>query len=71
MAGVEYAIRDIALEARKLQKEGKKITYLNIGDPLQYGFQPPDRVKEALIKAVREGQIIMHHPRACQSYVKR
>jgi len=25
---VEYAIRDIALEARKLQKEGKKITYL-------------------------------------------
>ena len=56
MAGVEYAIRDIALEARKLQKEGKKITYLNIGDPLQYGFQPPDRVKEALIKAVKEGQ---------------
>jgi aspartate/methionine/tyrosine aminotransferase len=56
VAGVEYAIRDIALEARKLQKEGKKITYLNIGDPLQYGFQPPDRVKEALIKAVREGQ---------------
>jgi alanine-synthesizing transaminase len=56
VAGVEYAIRDIALEARKLQKEGKKITYLNIGDPLQYGFQPPDRVKEALIRAVKEGQ---------------
>ena len=56
VAGVEYAIRDIALEARKLQKEGKKITYLNIGDPLQYGFQPPDRVKEALVKAVKEGQ---------------
>ena len=56
VSGVEYAIRDIALEARKLQKEGKKITYLNIGDPLQYGFQPPDRVKEALIKAIKEGQ---------------
>jgi alanine-synthesizing transaminase len=56
VAGVEYAIRDIALEARKLQKEGKKITYLNIGDPLQYGFQSPDRVKEALIKAIKEGQ---------------
>ena len=56
MAGVEYAIRDIALEARKLQKEGKKITYLNIGDPLQYGFQPPSRVKEAFIKAIQEGQ---------------
>ena len=53
---MEYAIRDIALEARKLQKEGKKITYLNIGDPLQYGFQPPDNVREALIKAVKDGQ---------------
>lgn len=56
MAGVEYAIRDIALEARKLQKEGKKITFLNIGDPLQYGFQPPDRVKNAFINAIKEGQ---------------
>lgn len=53
---MEYAIRDIALSARKLEKEGYKITYLNIGDPLQYGFQPPDNVKEALIKAVKSGQ---------------
>ncbi len=56
VAGVEYAIRDIALEARKLQKQGKEITYLNIGDPLQYGFQPPENVKEALTRAVKEGQ---------------
>ena len=56
MAGVEYAIRDIALEARKLEKQGKKITYLNIGDPLQYGFQPPENVKEALMKAIKDGQ---------------
>ncbi|MDE1868105.1 MAG: aminotransferase class I/II-fold pyridoxal phosphate-dependent enzyme, partial [Thaumarchaeota archaeon] len=56
VAGVEYAIRDIALEARKLQKQGKQITYLNIGDPLQYDFQPPENVKEALIKAVKDGQ---------------
>ena len=56
VSGVEYAIRDIALEARKLQKEGRQITFLNIGDPLQYGFQPPENVKEALLKAVREGQ---------------
>lgn len=53
---MEYAIRDIALSARKLEKEGRKITYLNIGDPLQYGFQPPDNVKEALIKAIKSGQ---------------
>lgn len=56
MAGVEYAIRDIALEARKLQRQGREVTYLNIGDPIQYGFQPPENVKEALVKAVREGQ---------------
>ncbi|MGI0102576.1 MAG: aminotransferase class I/II-fold pyridoxal phosphate-dependent enzyme [Nitrosotalea sp.] len=56
VTGIEYAIRDIALEARKLQKQGKQITYLNIGDPLQHGFQPPENVKEALMKAVKDGQ---------------
>jgi len=56
VAGVEYAIRDIVTEARKLQKQGKKVTYLNIGDPVQFGFQPPDNVKEAMIKAIRNGE---------------
>ncbi len=53
---MEYAIRDIALVARKLEKEGHKITYLNIGDPVQYGFQPPENVKDAFINAVKKGQ---------------
>jgi len=53
---VEYAIRDIALVARKLEKEGQRITYLNIGDPVQYGFQPPENVKDAFINAVKTGQ---------------
>ncbi len=56
VAGVEYAIRDITFYARKLEKQGQKITYLNIGDPLQYGFHPPDNVKEALIRAVKSEQ---------------
>ncbi|HLC25055.1 MAG TPA: aminotransferase class I/II-fold pyridoxal phosphate-dependent enzyme [Nitrosopumilaceae archaeon] len=56
VAGVEYAIRDIALVARKLEKEGHKITYLNIGDPVQYGFQPPENVKDAFINAIKKGQ---------------
>ena len=56
VAGVEYAIRDIVTEARKLQKQGKKVTYLNIGDPVQFGFQPPDNVKDAMIKAIRNGE---------------
>ena len=54
--GVEYAIRDIVVIARKLEQQGKKIEYFNIGDPAQYGFQPPDNVKEALIKAVRNNE---------------
>jgi aspartate/methionine/tyrosine aminotransferase len=56
VAGVEYAIRDIVLVAREVQKLGKDITYLNIGDPVQYGFQPPQNVKEAMIKAIRSDQ---------------
>jgi len=54
--GVEYAIRDIALSAKKLERQGQKIIYLNIGDPVQYGFQPPENVKEALMKAIKNGQ---------------
>jgi len=56
VVGVEYAIRDIVSAATKLEKQGKKIQYLNIGDPVLYGFQPPDYVKEALIKAIQKGE---------------
>ncbi|KAG2473825.1 MAG: Glutamate-pyruvate aminotransferase AlaA [Nitrosopumilales archaeon] len=53
---VEYAIRDIAIAAKKVEQTGKKVVYLNIGDPVLYGFQTPDNVKEALIKAVRNNE---------------
>ena len=56
VAGVEYAIRDIVSSAVELEKQGKHIDYLNIGDPVQYGFQPPDNVKDALIKAIKQGE---------------
>ena len=55
VTGVEYAIRDIVLAARKVEQRGMKVDYLNIGDPVQFGFQPPDNVKEALINAVKNG----------------
>ncbi len=54
--GVEYAIRDVVVAAKKQEQQGKKVQYLNIGDPVFYGFQPPDNVKEALIKAVKNGE---------------
>jgi aspartate/methionine/tyrosine aminotransferase len=56
VSGVEYAIRDIVLVARQVEKLGKNITYLNIGDPVQYGFQPPQNVKDAMIKAIQSNQ---------------
>ncbi|WP_420546517.1 aminotransferase class I/II-fold pyridoxal phosphate-dependent enzyme [Nitrosopumilus sp.] len=55
VAGVEYAIRDIVLAARKVQQKGMQVDYLNIGDPVQFGFQPPDNVKQALIDAINRG----------------
>lgn len=56
VAGVEYAIRDIVLAARDVQRRGVEIDYLNIGDPVQFGFQPPENVRQALIDAVNEGE---------------
>ncbi len=55
VVGVEYAIRDIVQAARKIEQKGIKVDYLNIGDPVQFGFQPPDNVKQALIDAINNG----------------
>ena len=55
VAGVEYAIRDIVSAAREIEQQGKSVDYLNIGDPVQFGFQPPENVKQALIGAVNKG----------------
>jgi len=54
--GVEYAIRDIVLAARKVEQKGIQVDYLNIGDPVQFGFQPPVNVKQALIDAITKGE---------------
>jgi len=56
VTGVEYAIRDIVLAARKVEQNGMKVDYLNIGDPVQFGFQPPDNVKQAMIDAINRGE---------------
>ncbi|MBM4145400.1 MAG: aminotransferase class I/II-fold pyridoxal phosphate-dependent enzyme [Nitrospira sp.] len=49
---VSYPIRDIVMEAKREEAKGKKMIYLNIGDPPQYDFKPfgviADRVKSAL-----------------------
>lgn len=52
---IEYAIRDVIVHARKVAKTGKKIYYLNIGDPVAFDFGTPKHIKQALVKAVEEG----------------
>jgi len=52
ISNVEYAIRDITLHAREYEKSGRKIIYLNIGDPVKYDFPTPDHIKKALIDAI-------------------
>ncbi len=55
MQNLEYAIRDVIGHARQLEKKGKDVIYLNIGDPLLFDFETPEHTKEALIQAVKEG----------------
>ncbi len=50
--GVTYAIRDILLPARELEKNGAEIIKLHIGDPNKYDFETPRHVREALCRAV-------------------
>lgn len=51
---IEYAIRDVIAHTEELVKNGKKIYYLNIGDPAAFDFKTPQNVKDALCKAVEE-----------------
>jgi alanine-synthesizing transaminase len=53
---IQYAIRDVIGFAKKLEKTGRKIIYLNIGDPVKFDFDTPDHVKTALAEAVNSGK---------------
>jgi len=50
-----YAIRNIVVEAQRVEAAGKKVRYLNIGDPVAFGFKPPMHLVEAVEKALRDG----------------
>jgi alanine-synthesizing transaminase len=52
---VEYAIRDVMVKADEVRRSGKKILYLNIGDPVKYGFDTPPHIKAAVKKAIDAG----------------
>jgi alanine-synthesizing transaminase len=52
---IEYAIRDVIVYAKALAKTGRKIYYLNIGDPVAFDFDTPGHIKQALFEAVKSG----------------
>ena len=56
MTGVSYAIRRVVVEAHKAEAEGKRVYYLNTGDPVAFGFKTPLHMIEAVEKAMRDGE---------------
>lgn len=54
-ANFHYAIRNLVSAAEALERNGRKVIYLNIGDPQAYGFRPPTHVVEAVARALRDG----------------
>ena len=56
LENVRYAIRDLACIADEVAKQGHKILPLNIGDPLNFDFQTPPHMIEAVYKAMRDGK---------------
>ncbi len=55
VSGFSYAIRNIVVEARKVEASGRKVQYLNIGDPIPFGFTTPPHLVEAVARALRDG----------------
>jgi len=53
---IEYAIRDVIGHTQQIVKEGRKIYYLNIGDPPAYDFYTPPHIKQALCRAIEEDE---------------
>jgi alanine-synthesizing transaminase len=55
IGGFVYAIRNIVAEARKVEAAGRRVRYLNIGDPIPFGFRTPPHLVEAVARAMRDG----------------
>lgn len=50
-----YAIRNIVVEAQRVEAAGRKVRYLNVGDPVAFGFQTPPHLIAAVERALRDG----------------
>jgi alanine-synthesizing transaminase len=49
-----YAIRNIVAEAQKVEAAGTRVRYLNIGDPVAFGFKTPPHLVAAVERALRD-----------------
>jgi len=49
-----YAIRNIVAEAQKVEAAGTRVRYLNIGDPVAFGFRTPAHLIDAVERAMRD-----------------
>ena len=56
VSGFSYAIRNIVAEARKVEAAGRRVRYLNIGDPIPFGFRTPAHMIDAVERALRDGR---------------
>jgi alanine-synthesizing transaminase len=53
---VRYAIRDLACVADEVIQQGHKVLPLNVGDPLNFDFETPAHMIDAVHRAMREGK---------------
>lgn len=50
-----YAIRNIVAEAKAVERRGLEVDYLNIGDPIPFGFRTPAALVEVVARAMADG----------------
>ncbi|HXD75153.1 MAG TPA: aminotransferase class I/II-fold pyridoxal phosphate-dependent enzyme [Vicinamibacterales bacterium] len=50
-----YAIRNIVVEAQRVEAAGMRVRYLNVGDPNVFGFKTPPHLIAAVERAMRDG----------------
>jgi alanine-synthesizing transaminase len=50
-----YAIRNIVAEAKRVEAGGRRVRYLNVGDPIAFGFTTPQHMIDAVARAIADG----------------
>ena len=53
---ITYAVRDIVVLAQQVAAGGKRMLYLNIGDPNQFDFRTPEHIIEAAHQAMERNE---------------